>query len=112
MCLLKMKLFLGSNLWMADVKLANILEVSSFQWHWTPGNELVIDEDVCSLKGSSMLKQYLPAKPHKWGFESGRCTILPDTSSTLTCIKVSKKLVITTMILRLAEKVAQYLLHM
>ena len=42
--------------------------VSSFQWHWTPGNQLVIDEDVCSFKGRSILKQYLPAKPHKWGF--------------------------------------------
>jgi len=117
-----MKLFLGFNLWMADVKLANIRDywstdpfvrttgfrkvisldrfmeilenlhisnptepenaddklhkirpmlavlVSSFQCHWTPGNELVIDEDVCSFKGRSILKQYLPAKPHEWGF--------------------------------------------
>ena len=58
---------LTTNFTRSDLQMLEML-VSSFQWYWTPGNELVIDEDVCSFKGRSILKQYLPAKPHKWGF--------------------------------------------
>lgn len=30
---------------------------------------LSIDEQICATKSRSMLKQYLPKKPHKWGFK-------------------------------------------
>lgn len=31
--------------------------------------DLSIDEQICSTKSRSYLKQYLPAKPHKWGYK-------------------------------------------
>ncbi|XP_055914246.1 piggyBac transposable element-derived protein 3-like [Eupeodes corollae] len=30
---------------------------------------LAVDEQMCSTKARSILKQYMPAKPHKWGFK-------------------------------------------
>ncbi|XP_015376602.1 PREDICTED: piggyBac transposable element-derived protein 4-like [Diuraphis noxia] len=31
--------------------------------------DLSLDEQLCATKAHSYLKQYLPAKPHKWGFK-------------------------------------------
>ncbi|KAL4126738.1 hypothetical protein QTP88_010947 [Uroleucon formosanum] len=31
--------------------------------------DLSIDEQLCATKGKSYLKQYMPAKPHKWGYK-------------------------------------------
>jgi len=30
---------------------------------------LVLDEQLCATKAHSYMKQYLPDKPHKWGFK-------------------------------------------
>ncbi|KAF0742960.1 piggyBac transposable element-derived protein 3-like, partial [Aphis craccivora] len=31
--------------------------------------DLSLDEQICATKARSYLKKYMPAKPHKWGFE-------------------------------------------
>jgi len=31
--------------------------------------DLAIDEQLCDTKARSYLKQYLPLKPHKWGYK-------------------------------------------
>jgi len=33
------------------------------------GQRLSLDEQICSTKISHFMKQYLPNKPHKWGFK-------------------------------------------
>lgn len=41
----------------------------SFAAHFIPINEFTIDEAVCAWKGRSSVKQYIPSKPHKYGFK-------------------------------------------
>ncbi len=40
------------------------LGLGKFQWR-----DLCIDETIIPFKGCSSLKQYIPKKPHKWGFK-------------------------------------------
>jgi hypothetical protein len=42
----------------------------TFQRCSKPSNEFTIDEDVYTFKRRSILKQYLPNKPNKWGFRA------------------------------------------
>ena len=42
---------------------------SSFARRYRPGKDLSIDEAMIAFKGRSFMKQYLPAKPIKWGFK-------------------------------------------
>lgn len=41
----------------------------NFLAHYTPGREVSIDEAMIGFKGRTMLKQYMPAKPTKWGIK-------------------------------------------
>ena len=41
----------------------------SFAAHFTPTEHLTIDEAMCAWKGRSPIKQYIPSKPHKWGYK-------------------------------------------
>jgi hypothetical protein len=41
----------------------------SFAAHFTPIHEFTIDEAMCAWKGRSPIKQYIPSKPHKYGFK-------------------------------------------
>jgi hypothetical protein len=40
-----------------------------FTRHFTPTRYLTIDEAMCAFKGRSPIKQYIPSKPHKWGYK-------------------------------------------
>ena len=42
----------------------------NFLQHYTPGRELSVDEAMIGFKGLSLLKQYMPGKPTKWGDQS------------------------------------------
>jgi len=42
---------------------------ASFAAHFTPTQHLTIDEAMCAYKGRSSIKQYIPMKPHKWGYK-------------------------------------------
>jgi hypothetical protein len=41
----------------------------SFAAHYIPSQALTLDETVVAFKGRSSIKQYIPSKPHKWGFK-------------------------------------------
>ena len=42
----------------------------------TPEEYQSVDEMMVAFKGTSLLRQFLPAKPHKWGFRLwGRCGV-------------------------------------
>ena len=41
----------------------------NFLQHYTPGREPSVDEAMMGFKGSSLLKQYMPRKPTKWGIK-------------------------------------------
>lgn len=40
-----------------------------FRKHYTPSVNLTIDETIVAFKGRARMKQYLPFKPHKWGYK-------------------------------------------
>jgi hypothetical protein len=42
---------------------------ASFAAHFTPTQHLALDEAMCAWKGRSPIKQYIPSKPHKWGYK-------------------------------------------
>jgi hypothetical protein len=42
---------------------------ASFAAHFTPTEHLALDEAMCAFKGRSPIKQYIPSKPHKWGYK-------------------------------------------
>jgi hypothetical protein len=42
---------------------------ASFAAHFTPTQHLTIDEAMVAYKGRSPIKQYIPMKPHKWGYK-------------------------------------------
>jgi hypothetical protein len=41
----------------------------SFAAHFTPTHHLSLDEAMVAYKGRSSIKQYIPSKPHKWGYK-------------------------------------------
>jgi hypothetical protein len=41
----------------------------SFAAHFTPTQHLAVDEAMAAFKGRSPIKQYIPTKPHKWGYK-------------------------------------------
>jgi hypothetical protein len=41
----------------------------SFAARFTPTDHLTLDEAMCAWKGRSTIKQYIPSKPHKWGYK-------------------------------------------
>jgi len=41
----------------------------SFAAHFTPTQHLSLDEAMVAYKGRSPIKQYIPSKPHKWGYK-------------------------------------------
>ena len=42
---------------------------NTFARRYRPGRDLSIDEAMVAFKGRSFMKQYMPAKPIKWGFK-------------------------------------------
>jgi len=42
---------------------------ASFAAHGTPSHRLALDEAMVAFKGRSPIKQYIPSKPHKWGYK-------------------------------------------
>jgi len=42
---------------------------ASFAAHFTPTQHLALDEAMVAYKGRSPIKQYIPSKPHKWGYK-------------------------------------------
>lgn len=41
----------------------------SFAEHFSPDRSMTLDEAMCAWKGRSPIKQYIPSKPHKWGYK-------------------------------------------
>lgn len=41
----------------------------SFPHHYAPSQNLTLDETMVAFKGRSAIKQYIPSKPHKWGYK-------------------------------------------
>jgi hypothetical protein len=41
----------------------------SFPRHYAPSRFLTLDEAMVAFKGRSPIKQYIPSKPHKWGYK-------------------------------------------
>jgi len=41
----------------------------SFPRHYAPSRCLTLDEAMVAYKGRSPIKQYIPTKPHKWGYK-------------------------------------------
>jgi len=41
----------------------------SFPHHYAPSRSLTLDEAMVAYKGRSPIKQYIPSKPHKWGYK-------------------------------------------
>ena len=41
----------------------------SFASYYKPGREMTVDEAMVGFKGRSILKQYIPNKPTKWGYK-------------------------------------------
>jgi hypothetical protein len=41
----------------------------SFAEHFIPINDFTVDEAMCAWKGRSPIKQYIPMKPHKYGYK-------------------------------------------
>jgi Transposase IS4 len=42
---------------------------ASFAAHGAPSQRLTIDEAMVAYKGRATIKQYIPSKPHKWGYK-------------------------------------------
>jgi len=42
---------------------------ASFAAHAAPSQHLTLDEAMVAYKGRSPIKQYIPSKPHKWGYK-------------------------------------------
>ena len=42
---------------------------ASFAAHFTPQQRLALDEAMVAFKGRAKIKQYIPSKPHKWGYK-------------------------------------------
>jgi hypothetical protein len=42
---------------------------ASFAAHFTPTQHLSLDEAMVAYKGRATNKQYIPSKPHKWGYK-------------------------------------------
>ncbi|MDR3546658.1 MAG: transposase, partial [Candidatus Pacebacteria bacterium] len=42
---------------------------AAFEAHFIPTQELTLDEAMAAFKGRSPIKQYIPSKPHKWGYK-------------------------------------------
>jgi hypothetical protein len=42
---------------------------ASFASHAAPSQRLTLDEAMAAFKGRSPIKQYIPSKPHKWGYK-------------------------------------------
>jgi hypothetical protein len=42
---------------------------ASFAAHSSPSQRLALDEAMVAYKGRSPIKQYIPSKPHKWGYK-------------------------------------------
>jgi Transposase IS4 len=42
---------------------------TSFAAHAAPSQRLTLDEAMVAFKGRSPIKQYIPSKPHKWGYK-------------------------------------------
>jgi hypothetical protein len=42
---------------------------ASFAAHYAPSPQLTLDEAMAAFKGRSPIKQYIPSKPHKWGYK-------------------------------------------
>jgi hypothetical protein len=42
---------------------------ASFSTHASPSQHLTLDEAMVAYKGRSPIKQYIPSKPHKWGYK-------------------------------------------
>jgi hypothetical protein len=42
---------------------------ASFAAHAAPSQRLALDEAMVAYKGRSPIKQYIPSKPHKWGYK-------------------------------------------
>ena len=42
---------------------------TSFAAHSSPSQRLALDEAMVAYKGRSPIKQYIPSKPHKWGYK-------------------------------------------
>lgn len=42
---------------------------ASFAAHAAPSQRLTLDEAMVAFKGRSPIKQYIPSKPHKWGYK-------------------------------------------
>ncbi len=41
----------------------------SFAAHFTPAEHFALDEAMVAYKGRSPIKQYIPMKPHRWGYK-------------------------------------------
>lgn len=41
----------------------------SFSYHYSPSQNLTLDEAMVAFKGRVPIKQYVPMKPHKWGYK-------------------------------------------
>ncbi|KAJ8928681.1 hypothetical protein NQ314_018691 [Rhamnusium bicolor] len=51
-------------------KLRPIINYLLERFHTVPyERDLSVDEQICSTKSRSFLKQYIPAKPHNWGYK-------------------------------------------
>ena len=42
---------------------------ASFSTNYHPSQQLALDEAMVAYKGRSPIKQYIPSKPHKWGYK-------------------------------------------
>jgi hypothetical protein len=42
---------------------------ASFAAHYSPSQYLTLDESMAAFEGRSPIKQYMPMKPHKWGYK-------------------------------------------
>lgn len=42
---------------------------ASFAANFIPSQQLALDEAMAAFKGRSPIKQYIPSKPHKWGYK-------------------------------------------
>lgn len=42
---------------------------ASFAAHAVPSQRLTLDEAMAAFKGRATIKQYIPSKPHKWGYK-------------------------------------------
>jgi hypothetical protein len=53
----------------AHVRALSVRLNASFAAHYKPSRELTMDEAMVAFKGRAGIKQYMPMKPHKWGYK-------------------------------------------